>query len=188
MSSITPDNNDRRIDFNVTVFGSSSTDPVNHERFTPSRRKVEVKLQSHLPSREIATRFDEFSPWVRDFSIRIVPDMKYTQRWYCMFCHKPARETILSTFWDTRCTPVVVNLFVMVLCDAGAGPCSTIARHLDVELGRQTDTPWAMMPPDRPAGPREFPLAGGCASCHREEAAEENLLRCSSCQLIRYCG
>ncbi|KAI0073818.1 hypothetical protein K474DRAFT_1666174 [Panus rudis PR-1116 ss-1] len=179
----------------IIVYGSSENDPKGnsgqrHEHADPyDQRRVEIEFRPRVPDVSMLKYHSKMQAWANGVLVLLAPDVKHTQKWLCMFCDKPARETDYQMASWMHLNPPKLNVYVHHLCDADHGTCAANLKGVHM----MTAISAGQLPPlPSPPGPKlpedTFPRAASCGYCKREETANANLSRCSKCKLIRYCS
>jgi hypothetical protein len=101
------------------VYGSSSGDPDNDDRFGPDQRRVHVTLRPILPANLTTT--DQRIKWINGFFWKISRDMRHTADWRCEFCSAFGAKIEITLHLLTR---------ISIYSERGAGDCQD-KRNLD---------------------------------------------------------
>ncbi|KAJ3518825.1 hypothetical protein NM688_g9386 [Phlebia brevispora] len=114
-------------------------------------------------------------------------EMKHTQKWYCNFCDKPAREINCAIMGYTDRTPPMAFIIVYQICDLDdSSPCAKELYELYDESAQEMGHPPNNI--KTRYGTPPYPFSASCAGCMRSETANQQLSKCSRCKVIRYCS
>ncbi|KAH9925733.1 uncharacterized protein B0H18DRAFT_1007944 [Fomitopsis serialis] len=169
----------------VCLYGSSKNDPISDDRFGDDRRRVEIEFRLKLPRPDLPPT--DIRRYATDFINLYYPSLKHTQKWYCEFCDQPARMSQQDVTSACSNTPPFVQIWYHFVCDPRAGPCADALRAVQLLFARQTGSPTPRRLRWR-EDPLDFPPMAACAGCEREETADMPTLKCSGCDLTRYCS
>ncbi|TFY52430.1 hypothetical protein EVJ58_g10022 [Rhodofomes roseus] len=169
----------------VLLYGSSKDDPVSDDRFGDRQRRVEIIFSLKLPRANMPP--NDILQYATDFINLYYPCLKHTQKWHCEFCDLPARMSQQDvSSWCSR-TPPHVLIYYHFVCDPRSGPCADNLRIIQRQMARVNGLPTPRRPRNR-EDPFEFPPMAACAGCEREETVDMPTLKCSNCDLTRYCS
>ncbi|KAF8218181.1 hypothetical protein K438DRAFT_1557428, partial [Mycena galopus ATCC 62051] len=134
------------------VYGSSSDDPDDDDRFGPDQRRLEITLNPILPAN--ATTPKKKLKWLDGFFWNISRDMKHTANWYCEFCGEEAQEIVKMNATWMYLDPSRAKSYIHSVCDANIGPCAEVLRVMDVEMARMSGFPPTLPPTKKCIGRR----------------------------------
>ncbi|KAJ7630734.1 hypothetical protein FB45DRAFT_544994 [Roridomyces roridus] len=162
-----------QFDLEITAFGFEG-------------RHVKITIQRPMPSARVMQDNVGMNLWLRQTALEVTNDVKYSGKWKCSQCGKPARQNRFDILSYLHKPEPSLVIWVHQLCQAEA--CDRGAKAESNEWRKM-----AGAPPNPPSTSRNTtiqPLSRSCAKCHQDphEPPETKLKRCGKCKLIRYCS